>query len=192
MRLHLHDPHVMVDLETLSTAPDAAILSIGACVFTPGTGAIGEKLIVNIDVQSCIDRGMRVDAGALYWWFEQSDNARLGILGNRVHLDCALALLTTFVQRAAKSRMSAPIAVWSDGAAFDLPILRHAFAVSKVPCPWSYKQEMCMRTIRAGWGADITPPMEDTSAAHNALYDAVTQATYLSDILHIVLKDKTP
>lgn len=32
--------NLMIDLETLSTQPDAAIVSIGACTFDPDTGEI--------------------------------------------------------------------------------------------------------------------------------------------------------
>ena len=67
---------LMIDLETLATTPDAAILTIGACKFDPN-GDDRDKAKRNmpsfykrIDLQSNIDLGRRVDENTLRWWCE--------------------------------------------------------------------------------------------------------------------------
>ena len=43
---------VMVDLETLSTKPNAAIVSIGAVFFDPKTGELGDTYYQVIDIET--------------------------------------------------------------------------------------------------------------------------------------------
>src|SRR5690348_4173144 len=54
---------VMVDIETLSTRYDAAILSIGAVAFDRKTGILGPQFLICIDPRSTQDAGLHIDAG---------------------------------------------------------------------------------------------------------------------------------
>ena len=70
--------HLMIDLETLATSTDAAVLTIGACKFDP-KGDDRDKATRNmptfyrrIDLQSNLDLGRRVDENTLRWWCDQS------------------------------------------------------------------------------------------------------------------------
>ena len=45
--------HLMVDLETLATSPNATILTIGAVTFDPASNKIFDKLYYRVDVDSC-------------------------------------------------------------------------------------------------------------------------------------------
>src|SRR3954471_22721479 len=63
--------HSMVDLETLGLKAGCAILSIGACAMRLDTNdqIDGENLFYQpIQLQSCLDVGLRIEAQTLTWW----------------------------------------------------------------------------------------------------------------------------
>lgn len=66
---------IMVDLETLGTAPGSVILSIGAVRFDVEEGLLDE-FYVNIDVESSQRLGLTIDGATVMWWMKQSDAAR--------------------------------------------------------------------------------------------------------------------
>ena len=66
---------IMVDLETLGTAPGSVILSIGAVRFDVEKGLLDE-FYVNIDVESSQRLGLTIDGDTVMWWLKQSDAAR--------------------------------------------------------------------------------------------------------------------
>ena len=69
--------HGMIDLETLSTRPDATILTVGAIKFDPYTNEephSGLYLRLNVDEQSELDR--HVDDNTLEWWGKQDAKIR--------------------------------------------------------------------------------------------------------------------
>src|SRR5690349_1008177 len=70
--------HCMVDLETLSTDPYAPILSIGAVRFRFDDKPIhpDDLFYQVVDLQSCMDLGLRPSASTIKWWAQQSDHAR--------------------------------------------------------------------------------------------------------------------
>ena len=44
--------HLMIDLETLATTPDAAILTIGACTFDPKGSEICTQFYERIELET--------------------------------------------------------------------------------------------------------------------------------------------
>ena len=58
----------MVDLETLATTPDAAILTIGACKFDPRGNNITDQYYERIDLDS---QNRRIDENTIEWWSKQ-------------------------------------------------------------------------------------------------------------------------
>ena len=88
--------HGMIDLETLSTRPDATVLTVGAIKFDPYTEQEphnGLYLRLNVDEQS--DFGRHVDNGTLEWWARQDEKIREEALGDgdRVPLTEFLSLI---------------------------------------------------------------------------------------------------
>jgi DNA polymerase III epsilon subunit-like protein len=70
----LSGTHVMVDLETLATTSQAAIISIGAVKFT--ADKITDTLYSNILASSSAKRGLTIDPDTVKWWTEPSQDAR--------------------------------------------------------------------------------------------------------------------
>lgn len=162
--------HIMVDIETLSTRADAVIANIGAVSFNR------EKLLgvweCRVDLKSCLDAGLEMDADTLKWWFQQSKEAQEAtFLGQSVSIRDALIALKDFVVEEGAER------VWSHGATFDIPVLCQAAAIVGVPnlLPFYW----AARDTRTLFELTDTNPKEFmgvNSTAHSAIDDARAQA----------------
>ena len=71
---------IMIDLETLATSPDAAILTIGAVRFDPFgrelTDPEMDSFYVRVDLDSCDEIGLVTNDDTIAWWANQSDEAK--------------------------------------------------------------------------------------------------------------------
>lgn len=158
--------HVMLDLETVDTAPTAAIIAIGAVCFAGPNR--GRKFYAVIDMQSSLDAGLTTTEDTIEWWGRQSDEARKIFTDpKRVDLVTGLKAFASYIDPHAK--------LWGDGAAFDNAILANAYRVTGVDQPWKFYNDRCYRTIKAGINAEVVRK----GTHHNALDDAITQAHHL-------------
>ena len=158
--------HLMVDLETLATSPDAVILTIGAVTFDPASNKIFDKLYYRVDVDSCDRLGMVVDDATIEWWSKQAANVQTEAFAedNRVPIEEVIEKFHKFAWNCD--------AFWSHGATFDLVILDCYYRkLNKVP-PWNFWQIRDTRTL-FDLGYDPEMPKE---GLHNALEDASRQA----------------
>lgn len=168
-----------IDIETLSTRYDAAILSIGCVQFNRDTGEIGPRFYKEV----CIDNSLKighVSASTLTWWVEQSRGAR-SMFGNKGKepLANALHLLAGFIRREAAPR------VWGNGATFDIGILEYAFVHGGhgLEAPWHFTKIRDMRTIvdaAQAIGCDPWHYVPRVGVAHHAGDDAEYQAKIIS------------
>jgi len=76
-------PDAMIDIETLATTPDAAIVSIGAVTFSTTDSPIDEALHISVSRESCREHDRRVDPDTLEWWQDQPAEARHILQGGR-------------------------------------------------------------------------------------------------------------
>jgi hypothetical protein len=67
---------LMLDLETMGTSPNAAIVAIGAVKFDPGTGELGGRFYQVVDLASSVAAGCVIDPDTVLWWMRQSPEAR--------------------------------------------------------------------------------------------------------------------
>ena len=165
--------NIMVDLETLGTSPNSMILSIGAVKF--GNGEILDSFYERVDPNSQIKYNLDIDANTFKWWLQQSDDARkeLTLPGQPIE-----AVLNWFAEWA----FEVNVRVWGNGATMDNVILSNAYHKVGIPRPWSYKDDMCYRTIK-----NLYPDMkiEQNGVYHNALDDAKSQAIHLMKMIKI-------
>ncbi len=161
--------HVMIDLETMSMSMRAAIVSIGAVTFTTDSplSSMRSPFYRNVDLQSCLHAGLEVDGATVYWWLNQSEEARESLLSDPQPLAEALVRLREWLPDGAM--------IWSNGAAFDLPILRSAYEACGLTLPWSRGNEQCFRTLKGLTKGKVDLP-PDPGTKHNALDDAAWQA----------------
>lgn len=163
--------NIMVDLETMGSGSNSAIISIGAVRF--GDGKLQETFYTNINLQSCIDAGLQMDASTIMWWMKQSDSARKAF-NSGVLLTEALTNFGTFI-------LSKPNPeIWGNGVDFDNVLLANAYRVIKKQLPWKYWNNRCYRTIK---GLNPHVGIDRAGTAHNALDDAKTQAEHLMKML---------
>lgn len=164
--------HVMLDLETLSTEPDAVIVAIGAVKFTATT--IVDSIYIPVSAQSCQDHGLHLNGDTVIWWLKQSDAARAALTDPDA-LDLGTAL-DGFQMWFGDNKP-----LWGNGATFDNVVLDSAYKAAGLERPWSYKMDRCYRTLRNIPGA---PDADDrVGEHHNALDDAMFQTLHLQKII---------
>ncbi|HBW1982413.1 TPA: 3'-5' exoribonuclease [Klebsiella quasipneumoniae] len=177
--------HVMVDLETMGKKHNAPIVAIGAVVFDPATGSIGESFYKVVCLESSVNWGAVIDPSTVIWWLKQSSVARSEIVN-----DDAIPLLDALLQF--REFVSDNVAggskkaqVWGNGASFDNSILRSSYDCIAEDYPWEYWNDRDVRTmVELGQAISFDPktaiPFE--GSRHNALADAIHQARYVSAI----------
>ncbi|HHB7781836.1 3'-5' exoribonuclease domain-containing protein [Klebsiella pneumoniae complex sp. WS619] len=177
--------HVMVDLETMGKKNNAPIVAIGAVVFDPATGSIGESFYKVVCLESSVNWGAVIDPSTVIWWLKQSSEARSAIVN-----DDAIPLLDALLQF--REFVSDNVAggskkaqVWGNGASFDNSILRSSYDCIAEDYPWEYWNDRDVRTmVELGQAISFDPkttiPFE--GSRHNALADAIHQARYVSAI----------
>ncbi len=174
---------VMLDLETLSSQPDAAVISIGACTFrTDGTVTPPEdrKLFCSaVDMASAQRAGGHIDARTVLWWLQQSDAARTAAVGGHNPPDIATALASFRSWLTALAFEHSGLRVWGNGAGFDNVILRRAYERLGIKAPWAFHQDRCYRTLKS-LRPDVA--LARMGTAHSALDDAVSQADHAERI----------
>ncbi|EOX0113946.1 3'-5' exoribonuclease [Klebsiella pneumoniae] len=177
--------HVMVDLETMGKKHNAPIVAIGAVVFDPATGSIGESFYKVVCLESSVNWGAVIDPSTVIWWLKQPSEARSAIVN-----DDAIPLLDALLQF--REFVSDNVAggskkaqVWGNGASFDNSILRSSYDCIAEDYPWEYWNDRDVRTMvelgqAIGFDPKTTIPFEGDR--HNALADAIHQARYVSAI----------
>lgn len=168
--------HAMLDLETLSTSPDAAIADIGVVLFDVASSTLGPTWTAAINLDSAVRTGGRMDTDTVMWWMQQDKEPRMRIArGGGLPIETALEELATWLEQ----RTVEP-EIWSNGANFDGVILRQAYERVGIECPWAWWNERCYRTV-----AKLYPEIqiERRGTKHIALDDAIDQARHLVKIL---------
>lgn len=195
MSKHLHQhTDIMLDLETLGTGNNAAIVSIGAVAFMADEPGQFNALFTNspellersglgfhrrIDLPRSKFPG-DIDPISVEWWLTQSDAARAALLATpRVTLGTALDDFTTWIEK--NFNKPRKLRLWSNGPTFDEIILRAAFTRYGVDFPLSYRASRCCRTMIEmaelhGWQRNEFKQLSSDILKHNALHDAVFQA----------------
>ena len=163
-------PQVMLDLETLSSEPNAPIIQIGLCAFDIRTGEIGPDfgLLVRPDFKMTPP-----SLSTVCWWLKQSDAARQAVA------DCEYGVLPSV----ACFRVSGWIAeytaqnfeLWAMPPSFDVVILENTFRTCDLPTPWHYAATRDLRTLESIAGMTKADRVKAT-VAHDAREDARAQA----------------
>lgn len=157
---------LMVDFETLSTKPNALVLTMGCVHFNPWGNGYGDSLYLRIDVDQQTEMGRDIDPETLDWWGKQNPEVMEEAFNpdDRVSLEDAMNQFHKFAWGCSR--------FWSHGATFDLMIIENIYAQLKKPLPWNFWQLRCSRTLM-DLGVDPDMP---TNGKHNALQDAIRQS----------------
>lgn len=179
---------VMIDLETLSTHNNAAIIEIGAVEFNKYTGEVGEKFNVIIDPKDWCKNDRHVDGETIQWWFNQTNEARKRFVTKQKYIEyCtlkdALQRLRYFIMDCDSVDEDKNVVVWGNGATMDISILENAFNYFDIEVPWKYRAVNDVRTI-----VDLNPSIKkncdfDCGVRHSAIADCLYQIKYTTDTI---------
>lgn len=181
---------LMVDLETMSTRAEAAIVSIGACMFDMHAGPEQEiaehnRFLRRISLESNQAAGRHLDANTVIWWLQQSDEARRGLTDGAItNLKIALIELRMWFQHDTDCR---PATCWANSPEFDISILRSANEAVGETWPVFFSLNRDVRTC----GELAYPDARERKAVmkacrdatgehHRADADAVAQALFVA------------
>lgn len=143
----------MIDLETMSSRSDAAIIQLGAYHFDMnepvGRYQGQEAFLENVFLESSIASGGHVSGVTMYWWLEQSEAARAALKSpQQKDLEYVLTKFGSWLlNHVAHGDSKEEICVWSH-ASFDTPILNAAYerVFGRKP-PYSYRLNRDVRTL---------------------------------------------
>lgn len=160
--------NIVIDIETLSLNPKAAILSIGAVAEN------GKSFYVELAWPEQELDGFHVSASTLEWWKEQTTQAPLG---GTMLLITGLTLLRRFIQEREKEA-GKPAKIWARGPQFDIVVLEHAFDFCGLEKPWHYRNIRDIRTALELVKPEI--PIIEPTQKHHAEADAIADMKNLA------------
>lgn len=162
---------IMIDIETLSSSPRAAVIQIGACAFNLRTGETGPvfQTLVRPNLAHS-----EISVSTVAWWMQQDEAARSHVARcDREGNGEASALLSLNAFWATHAAHDA--CAWAMPPEFDLVILRNLYDANGLAMPWHFAMTRDLRTLEylAGGSKDqrVKP-----KTAHNAADDAFAQA----------------
>ena len=169
--------NIMLDLETLSTEPDAMIVSIGAVQFDKD--GLGPSFYAEIDIEHDDQRKAHISTGSIKFWMKQPDTARAVF-----ESDLAKSMFNSlfeFNEFVELIKHDSDVVIWGNGADFDNVILSRAYHRHAIPRPWGQYSNRCYRTLKK-----LAPhiKLERSGTHHNALDDAISQAEHAVLILN--------
>ena len=114
----------MLDFETLSTQPNAVVLSVGLVLFDLEGDDTSETIeadesrnfFATIEFQSQIDAGRHIDANTIMWWMQQNRSAQKETFNEKGRMSVE-EMLEKMLPLIGKKRLM------GNGASFDNPIL---------------------------------------------------------------------
>lgn len=187
---------LMIDLETLATTSDAAVVAIGAVVFDDEK--VVDSSYLPLDLKKLTGR---IDGSTLAWWFKQSPEAQQATFGgdslSRLEPFYAGNHLLEFIERHNIIGADGTAEVWANDPDFDLIVLKHWWmrhreayidpetGMSRMQIsrgwPFKYNVGRSYRTLRStatilGWTEEMNGAARGTWLAHNAVEDAAAQA----------------
>jgi len=158
---------VMVDIETLSTADDACVISIGLAAFDEH--GVTRTLGIALDPK---DWDGHINPTTVKWWMKQDEHAQQYSFNGKEKWQTATLLLQEFLADADE--------VWANSPQFDLTILKQWWGRHRSdPFPVEYKAHRDCRTIFAEarrLGIELGDAYKMGTTAHNPVDDAANQA----------------
>lgn len=162
---------LMIDIETLSTHSDAAVVSIGYAAFDR-TRRVYSNGLFAIRPQ---DWHGHIDPQTIKWWMGQSTAAKISTFSGAIDAKVAALDLRTLIGN------ERPTAIWANDPSFDVVILKNWWRrlLGDAEFPISFRLERSCRTlfdIAKRYGIDYSAAWSAADTAHDAMVDATSQA----------------
>lgn len=166
---------LMIDIETLSTAPDAVMIQLAGVYFDRATGETGAEFCMNIDENSCVAKGFTLSKSTLDWWAKQNQAILEAIRSNCNDVDEVMTEFFTFYKSGGNN-----VQIWSH-ATFDFVIVQNYLEKLKKGF-MRHKEARDIRTLVALSGIDLRT-YDWNRKTHNALDDCKFQIAYCVDAM---------
>lgn len=178
---------LMVDIETMGTNINAPIVQIGAVYFSMATGETGNEYLININLEDSMKWGATPDGRTIYWWFNQTKEARDGLQDLTTPFMYEEQGLSDFNEFWARANR-----VWSH-ATFDFVILMNAMRRRDIQPTVNYKKARDIRTLTGLAGMTREEMdlyhVEREGVHHNGLDDALYQVAYCHECYKKIRKE---
>ena len=120
---------VMLDLETLGTGTNSAIVQIAAVAFDIETGETGSPFNCYLTLEEQTrDMGRQVNTESIAWWLTMSEAARYTLSNNLYqHSVSPEAALLAFNHFYSNNKVKT---IWGNGSTFDVTLLMNLYDAS--------------------------------------------------------------
>jgi hypothetical protein len=185
--------HCMIDLETLSTRPRAAVISLGYALFNEDGALAADEII--FDVEEQIQRGRNVEASTVAWWASQGESAKSVFeksIKYGLTASAGMGKFASVLKEHCPNRKN--LLVWGNASTFDI-VLTRDLCEHMAPQHWrlwDYPNERCYRTAVNIFDPEKKHAPERTGTHHNAMDDAIWQAEYLSILNNRLVRAGAP
>lgn len=160
--------HIMIDTETWGTRPGSMLRSLGAVVFSPVTGQMGQTFYTNVDEASQEAIGLTRDGETVLWWADQSFDAQELLENDQLPIREVIEAFTLWWTKVNGTHP------WAHGANFDIVLLECVYRALGLEPPWKFWDVRCCRTVLALGNRRAYVPKGGVK--HHALTDAKAQA----------------
>lgn len=135
--------NLMIDIETLGNRSDAIVVAIGAQLFDPITGELGDSFYTALNYQDQINKGRKITESTIAWWMEQDKAAQKVFFEEAIPTELALSTFFDFCKDVKGLKP------WGNGPSFDLTIMETLFRdFGYDDLPWNFWNVKCLRTFK--------------------------------------------
>lgn len=171
---------IVLDLETMGTDPNSAIVAIGAVAFDFAKDGFIDQFYKKVTLVSSVSNGAVMNPSTVLWWMNQSQSAREEIVSADTDIRYALKCFTIWVDGLRDASPQDKLQIWGNGSDFDNVILHSAYRHANMVAPWQFWENRCYRTMAA---MHTNTRLVRKGTHHNALDDAKSQAEHLMRII---------
>lgn len=173
---------IMIDLETLSTFPNAAVIAIALAMWDDKAPKEIRARAWFIDPDFSIGHS---NPETRDWWNEQDPQVRKRVFGGNETPRDVFQSVNLFVNGFVSS--DEEVRVYADPATFDFPILQSQYQALGLPFPWSWRNQRCLRTMKKELADNTGIEIEEVASAipHDPMPDALAQVQELQTILQV-------
>jgi len=165
--------NIMLDIETVANTNNAAVIQVAMVRFDWHTGEIDDHLVVKLNLDEQLKKGLDVNSSTLAWWSETNPQLFKSLLTENVEpVSQALSKICQFIYF--------DDYIWCH-ATFDIPILNNLLHKFGFKTPWAYKKCRDIRTLTELAELDLTQYNWDKEKTHDALDDCKFQIKYCRD-----------
>lgn len=175
---------VMLDLETMSLEPNAAIVQIGGYVFDGALGGTDEHLDIYIKPEAAERAGLHVDKDTMAWWDKQDATLRARVFSGVDDIAYGLETFLDWCNHISGGDISR-LRIYCRGPEFDWVILKNACLKVLGHWPLSYKSPQSDRTLDdVAEYMEVKVPEFENPHKHDAHADAFWQGRRAAWILN--------